>query len=150
MSPKHTKKNGGKIYRYYVPSLHMKGKCEACPIRQVSAPEIENLVLEQLHTVFNSPELLIHVWKSATAQDQSVTEACVRESLADIFAIWRELFPGEQQRLLELILERVVLNENSLEVRVRAEGLHSLIREVNALKSNNGARNERTTIARVG
>ena len=150
MSPKHTKKKGGKIYRYYVPSMHMKGKCESCPIQQVSAPEIENLVLEQLHSIFNSPELLIQVWKNATAQDKSITEEHIRESLADIFPIWRELFPGEQQRLLELILERVVLNENSLEVRVRAEGLYSLIREVNALKPINEARHERTAVACVG
>jgi hypothetical protein len=90
------------------------------------------------------------VWKNATQQDNTITEEDIRESLADIFPIWRELFPAEQQRLLELILERVVLNENSLEVRVRAEGLYSLIREVNALKPINEARNERTAVACVG
>lgn len=150
MSPKHTKKKGGKIYRYYVPSMHMKGKCESCPVKQIAASEIETTVLEQLHNIFNSPELLIQVWKNATQQDSSITEEDIRESLSDIFPIWRELFPAEQQRLLELILEKVILSEDSVEVRVRAEGLYSLIREVNALKPKSEVNHERTATACAG
>lgn len=150
MSPKHARKKGGKLYRYYVPSLHMKGKCESCPVKQISAAEIEGTVLEQLHYIFNAPELLVQVWKNTTREDNTITEEHIRESLTDIFPIWRELFPGEQQRLLELILEKVILDENSVEVRVRVEGLYSLIREVNALKPKNEVVYERTTAACAG
>ncbi|MBL0320114.1 MAG: recombinase family protein [Alphaproteobacteria bacterium] len=143
MSPKHTRKKGKKLYRYYVPSLHMKGKCESCPVKQISAPEIEGIVLDQLHTVFKTPELLIQVWKGATRQDDTITEEYIRESLFDIFPIWHELFPGEQQRLLELTLEKVVLAEDSVEVRVRSEGLYSLVREIKSLKFPNEATYER-------
>jgi hypothetical protein len=45
-------------------------------------------------------------------------------------AVWSELFPAEQARIGQLLVERVDIQENALEVRIRAEGLVSLIGEL--------------------
>jgi site-specific DNA recombinase len=44
--------------------------------------------------------------------------------------IWSELFPAEQARIVQLLIERVDVQEEALEVRIRAEGLASLIGEL--------------------
>ena len=45
-------------------------------------------------------------------------------------AVWSELFPAEQARIGQLLVERVDIQENALEVRIRAEGLASLLGEL--------------------
>ena len=41
-----------------------------------------------------------------------------------------ELFPTEQARIVQLLIERVDVQEDALEVRIRAEGLVSLVGEL--------------------
>jgi hypothetical protein len=50
--------------------------------------------------------------------------------LADFATVWGELFPAEQARIVQLLVERVDVQENALEVRIRAEGLASLVGEL--------------------
>jgi hypothetical protein len=45
-------------------------------------------------------------------------------------AVWNELFPAEQARIVQLLVERVDVQENALEVRIRARGLSSLVGEL--------------------
>jgi site-specific DNA recombinase len=41
-----------------------------------------------------------------------------------------QLFPAEQERIVQLLVERVNVQEEALEVRIRAEGLASLVAEL--------------------
>jgi hypothetical protein len=50
--------------------------------------------------------------------------------LADFATVWNELFPAEQARIVQLLVERVDVQEDALQVRIRAEGLASLIGEL--------------------
>ena len=134
MTPCHTKKKGGKLYRYYGAVNYRKGNCPDCPVKQVTASEIEAVVLHQLKSIFAAPEMIIETWKEVTRSDDSITEVDVRNALADIFPVWNELFPKEQERLLNLMLEKVVIYNNYVDVRVRADGLDSLVKELNYQK----------------
>jgi site-specific DNA recombinase len=50
--------------------------------------------------------------------------------LADFASVWNELFPAEQARIAQLLVERLDVQEDALEVRIRAEGLASLVGEL--------------------
>jgi hypothetical protein len=50
--------------------------------------------------------------------------------LADFATVWNELFPAEQARIVQLLVERVDVQEDALGVRIRAEGLASLVGEL--------------------
>ena len=50
--------------------------------------------------------------------------------LADFTTVWNELFPAEQARIVQLLVERVDVHEAAVEVRIRAEGLASLVGEL--------------------
>jgi Adenylate and Guanylate cyclase catalytic domain len=45
--------------------------------------------------------------------------------LADFATVWNELFPAEQARVVQLLVERLDVQRDALEVRIRAEGLAS-------------------------
>jgi hypothetical protein len=59
-----------------------------------------------------------------------LTEREVKILLADFAIVWNELFPAEQARIVQLLVERVDVQEVALEVRIRAEGLASLVGEL--------------------
>jgi len=62
--------------------------------------------------------------------DNEIAEREVTVLLADFATVWNELFPAEQARIVQLLVERVDVQEDALEVRIRAEGLASLVGEL--------------------
>jgi hypothetical protein len=127
-SPTHTRK-GGRLYRYYVSQAVIRRGPEACPIGRVPAAEIEGAVIDQLRAVFRQPEVIVGTWRAARAEDANLTEDDVREALRQLDPVWDELFPAEQARIVQLLVERVDLGEDGIAVQVRVEGLSGLARE---------------------
>jgi site-specific DNA recombinase len=134
MTPVHTRKEGGRLYRYYVPNSYLKGGCKTCPVGRIAAREIEALVVSQLEAVFASPEMIMCVWKEAAREDAAIDGDAVRDALSDLVPVWNELFPKEQERLIALMLDKVVVHPDAVDIRVRAGGLESLVRELDRQK----------------
>lgn len=128
-SPTHTRK-GGRLYRYYVSQTVLKHGAGSCPVSRVPAGEIEAAVIDQLRAVFRQPEIVAGTWKAAQAKDFVFSEAEAREALTRLDPLWDELFPVEQARILALSVERVDIENDGLNVRLRVDGLGSLTREM--------------------
>jgi site-specific DNA recombinase len=62
--------------------------------------------------------------------EDDITEREVRVLLADFAMVWNELFPAEQARIVQLLVDRVDVQEDTIEVRIRAQGLASLVGEL--------------------
>jgi site-specific DNA recombinase len=77
-----------------------------------------------------APELVARTWAVAKREGDEITEREVTILLADFATVWKELFPAEQARIVQLLVERVDVQEHALEVRIRAEGLASLVGEL--------------------
>ena len=129
MSPTHTRK-GNRLYRYYVSQDVLKRGPEACPVGRVPAAEIEAAVIDQLRGVFRQPEIIVGTWRAARAEQDDVTEDEAREALIQLDPLWDELFPAEQARIVQLLVERVDVRTHGVEVRLRPNGLAGLVREV--------------------
>ena len=121
---------GHALYRYYVSQDVLKRGPEACPVGRVPAAEIEAAVIDQLRGIFRQPEIIVGTWRSARAEQDDVTEDAVRESLTELDPVWDELFPAEQARIVELLVERVDVRSNDVEVRLRPNGLTGIVRDV--------------------
>src|SRR6056297_1731143 len=128
-SPTHTRK-GGKPYRYCVSQTVLKHGAESCPVGRVPAGEIETAVIDQLRAVFRQPEIVAGTWKAARTQEGEITEAEARDALTRLDPLWDELFPGEQARIAALLVERVDIGTEGLDVRLRVDGLGGLAREM--------------------
>jgi len=129
MSPTHTRR-GGKLYRYYVSQAVLKHGPEVCPVRRVPAGEIEEAVVAQVRRLLVEPEIVVATWRAARAQEADITEAVVRDALHAFAPLWDELFPAEQARIVQLLVERVDVRVDGLEIRLRVEGLAHLVRDL--------------------
>ena len=67
----------------------------------------------------------------ATLEANAVDEREVIEALQSLDPVWEELFPGEQARIVQLLVDSVEVKPDGLDVRVRANGLRSLVTELN-------------------
>jgi hypothetical protein len=129
MSPAHTRRNG-KLYRYYVSTDVLKRDAAACPIRRVPAAEIENAVIDQLRGLLRAPEIVVRTWQAARQAMGAMSEADVHEALNRLDPLWDELFPAEQARIVQLLVERVEVQPDRLNVRLRTAGLTKLVAEL--------------------
>jgi site-specific DNA recombinase len=128
MTPSHTRK-AGKLYRYYVATDAIRQGYAECPVRSVSAAEIEEAVVAQVRHVLRTPEVTARTWAAAKSE-LAVPEREVVETITEFAPLWDELFPAEQARIVRLLVERVDLAAGGLQVRLRAEGLQTLVQEL--------------------
>jgi len=131
MSPTHTRKSG-RLYRYYTSQTSMKRGGSDCPVRQVPAAEIERIVLDQVRLLLQTPEIVVQTWRAARNQCKGITENDVRTALLEFEGLWSELFPAEQARIVELLVERIDLKPDNLDITLKVEGLTSLCAELRA------------------
>jgi site-specific DNA recombinase len=129
MTPAHTRRNG-KLYRYYVSTDVLKRDPDSCPVRRVPAGEIENAVIDQLRGLLRAPEIVVRTWRAARQAVGDISEAEVREALERLDPLWGELFPIEQARIVQLLVERVDIHPDSMNVRLRTAGLTKLVDEL--------------------
>jgi len=128
-SPTHTRKKN-RLYRYYVSQTVLRHGAGTCPVGRVPAAEIEAAVINQLRAVFRQPEIIIGTWKAAKVSDPEINENTVREALVQLDPLWDELFPAEQARIVQLLVERVDIGLGGLDVRLRVDGLTGLVQEM--------------------
>ncbi|MDI3306833.1 MAG: hypothetical protein QJR07_06985 [Acetobacteraceae bacterium] len=86
----------------------LQGGPNDAPHRRLPAGEIEGLVLTQLRALLRQPEVVVSTWRAARAEVPDLTEAEVRDALGRLDPLWDELFPGELERIVRLLVERVV------------------------------------------
>jgi site-specific DNA recombinase len=129
MSPTHTRKNG-RLYRYYLSQTVLKRGAGECPVARVPAAEIEKIVIDQVRLLLLSPEIIVQTWRSARKSIKSLTESDVRSSLLAFEPLWNELFPAEQSRIIELLVERVDVQMDRIDIKLRIAGVTSLIGEL--------------------
>jgi len=130
MSPHHAKKPGGRCYRYYVPQRDTKEGAGASGLPRLPAAELESAVLDQLRAMLRSPEMLADIVPRARQLDSTLDEAKVSVAMLRLDAIWGQLFPTEQMRIFKLMVEKVIVSPDSLEVRLRPNGVERVVLEL--------------------
>jgi site-specific DNA recombinase len=128
-SPTHTRK-GDRLYRYYVSQTVLKHGAGTCPVPRVPAAEIEAAVIDQLRAMLRAPEVVVATWKAARVETEEVSEVEVREALTNLDPLWVQLFPAEQARVIQLLIERVEVGTGGLNIRFRDKGLAAIATEV--------------------
>lgn len=129
MTPAHTRKKG-RLYRYYVTTSVQKLGPETCSVRRLPAGEIEAAVIDQVRVLLRSPEMIVKTWAAARNNSDEISETEVRDALIQFDALWEELFPAEQARIIQLMVERIDVDVDGITIRLRTEGIASVIAEL--------------------
>jgi hypothetical protein len=129
MTPAHTRKNG-KLYCYYVTTDLVRNGTSTCPVRRVPAAQIEAVVISQIRSMAQAPEIIVATWRAAKQTIKGLSERQVRDELHRFDVLWSELFPAEQARIIQLLVDRVDISEKGADIALRVEGLTSVIQDL--------------------
>ncbi len=66
----------------------------------------------------------------AQKHDSSLDEAQVTVALNQVDMIWEQLFPKEQTRILQLLIEKIIVTPDNLDIRLRDNGIEALALEL--------------------
>ncbi len=94
------------------------------------AAEIEAAVIDQIRGMLRAPEVVVATWRAAQPECEGLAEDEVREALVALDLMWAELFPAEQARIVQLLVERVELGTDGLKIRFRDKGLSQMVAEI--------------------
>jgi site-specific DNA recombinase len=139
MSPTHTCRRG-KRYRYYTSQTLLKGGLNKVEVGRIPADGLETAVVNQLRGVFRAPEVVVATLRVGRSKSDRVDEPDVRLALAQLDPMWDRLFPNEQARIVQLLVQRVDVTANGANIRIRSDGLRSLAAEIGGPRRGEGRR----------
>jgi hypothetical protein len=127
--PTHTRKNG-KLYCYYLSQTVLKQGSSDCSVARVPAAEVERIVIDQVRLLLISPGIIVQTWRAIRQSTEGMTESKVRRALIAFEPLWNELFPAEQSRIIGLLVERVDVRSDRVDIRLRIAGVSALVGEL--------------------
>jgi len=129
MSPYHTKNRYGRRYRYYQPQRDAKEHAGASGLPRLPAADLESAVMEQIRAILRAPQMVEEAARRAVRLDPTLDEAQVTIAMMRMDEIWEQLFSDEQARIVKLLVEKVIVSPNDIEVRLRPNGIERLALE---------------------
>jgi hypothetical protein len=78
--------------------------------------------------------MIVRTWRAGRRLVAGLAETEVRDALKRLDPVWAELFPVEQARVIQLLVERVDVSPDGIDIRLRTEGLTNLTAELNAVR----------------
>ena len=132
MYPTYSRKNGRK-YQYYVSKSESRFGAPGKGYERLPAAEIEATVVAQIRTVLTSPESIAAVVRHVQRNGAPVDEATTVLAMGRLNNDWDQLFPAEQHRIANLMIERIDLvhtdEMQGVRVKWRELGWDALIGE---------------------
>jgi site-specific DNA recombinase len=131
MTPAFTKK-GTRLYRYYVSMDVIRNRAlgeNPGPLR-LPAPMVEDAVIGEIHRMIRAPEITARTIAALRHEGAAVEEAAVVATLAGFERLWGALYPAEQARIVQLLVDRITVSTNGIAVDLRKEGLGLVLRDM--------------------
>ncbi len=134
LTPSTTKNRHGRTYRYYVSTKAIKNGYGEAALASVPATQVENMVVAQIRQMLASPETVFKTYQRARAQAIGIDVEDVRAAFAEFNTLWDQLFPAEQNRLVRLLIERIEVSPEGINITYLGNGLVQVCREMKHYK----------------
>ena len=129
-------KRHGREYHYYVCSKRVRTGYSKCFLPALPSGEIEGLVVEQFRLILRHPDVIARTYQEIVgieSQDPSqptIELSTVTDALRRMDPLWEVLHPHEQRRILELLVDKVTVRKDSVDVQFRCNGIEHIIEEL--------------------
>ncbi len=132
MVPSSTRRNG-RCYRYYISNKAVSDGYKKAPVPPISAGTLEEMVLSGMGNLLKAPEYAAQIHALLMKEknpDYDIPPAQeLTQLLSNMGEVWAHLFPDEQKRLFELMVERVEVGMDEILIRYHVHGLTSVVAE---------------------
>jgi site-specific DNA recombinase len=125
LTPTYSKKKD-KIYRYYVSTHAIKTSYDNCPLKTINAQFLEDIILDQAKRALTNVEW---VQRMQSRNDNAVTLPDIRKSLKNFDMMWAELFPAEQARIIQLVIDHIVVHPDKIIITFHPSGMLSVLHQ---------------------
>jgi DNA invertase Pin-like site-specific DNA recombinase len=133
MTPTATKK-GSRLYRYYASMdlIRNRPTGDASGPLRLPAGMVEDAVVGEIRCMIRAPEIAVRTINALRSESPTVDEQAVVKALGEFDQLWAALYPAEQTRIVQLLVERVTVGEGGIAVDLRHDGLGSVLRDMMA------------------
>jgi hypothetical protein len=98
---------------------------------RLAAETVESAVITEIRRVLRTPETAAQVMATLTREGHGdVTEAEAVAALQGFDELWAQLFPGEQARIVALLVQRVTVAAEGLVIDLRTDSIAGVMREL--------------------
>lgn len=134
MTPSDAGKNKHRRYRYYVSTRAIKHGYDSVDVRSIPAEQIEPIIIGQLRSFFVAPEVIHRTHQRAQMHEPNITVDEVRRGLAQFDEIWDQLFPLEQNRIMQLIVRRIQVGVDGITITYQPNGIMDVYEQITSKK----------------
>lgn len=125
-----SQKKNGKRYWYYLAKSDARYGYRTSKLGTIPAQQLDAIVTHQLIGALQSPETTQTVWQRVQAVNPQVTEPTVVLAIRKLGDVWQQLFAEEQQRIARLLIERVQILSDGIDIQWRESGWIELAGEL--------------------
>ena len=125
LTPTYTKKKD-KIYRYYVSTHAVKTTYDNCPLKTINAQFLEDIMLDQVKRALTNVEW---VQRMQVQSKDEVKLPDIRKALKNFDMMWAELFPAEQARIIQLVIDHIVVHPDKIIITLHPSGMLSVLHQ---------------------
>ena len=126
LTPTFSKKKD-KIYRYYVSTHAIKTTYDNCPLKTISAPFLEEIILDQVKRALTNVEWVQRM--QSQNDDDSIKLPDIRIGLKNFETMWNELFPVEQARIIQLVIDGIIVHPDKIIITFHPSGMLSVLHQ---------------------
>jgi hypothetical protein len=122
-----TSNNHGLTYRYYACNNHLKSR-SCIGLKIVPAEEIERRVVEEVLKNIRTSEVIMNIHEMNKAA-QKLSQNDIKAMIDNISDVWNALCPSEQRKIVRMLIAKVELHENHMDLEINLEGFNRLLLE---------------------
>jgi hypothetical protein len=123
-----------KHYRYYRAVIDQKVKARTSGLPMIPAHEVEKAVMGQVRKLLKSTDIINEVYKAVKVLDNPNTKHLdvyqTSNLMANVDQVWDSLYPLEQHRILHLLVKKVVIYPDRIDISLHPSGVANLVIEV--------------------
>jgi len=87
---------------------------------------VEDAVVGEIRRLLRTPEVAARVSRTLRKDRPDLDECTVTAALTQFDDLWKALIPAEQARVVQLLVARVTVGEDGLDIDLRHDGLGAL------------------------
>ncbi len=128
------KRKNGRRYRYYMHTIMNKQYAAASSMPRIPAAELESAVVSQLHDILKSPTVIQQTATASKDFGDSIDEAQTTVAMLHLDKVWSQLFPDEQSRIVKMLVDKVIVDSDNIELHLRHNDIQELAHEFTPVK----------------
>jgi DNA invertase Pin-like site-specific DNA recombinase len=130
MSPWLSSAHNGRKYAYYIPQREIAEGAGASGLPRLQARNLNDQVWDFLRRSLVEPQFLIDHLPDALTSAPAFDAGLIVQRLANLEGLSETLFPVNQKRILQLLVDRVTVHLDRLQIDLSFDGFMTLVYEL--------------------